>query len=108
METRVKINDSILNGYLQCLKERFGSHLSKVILYGSRARGDFYETSDYDLIVILDEVTKETYDILDEISGEFLYKYGVILSAIAVTDKEFKEQIYDPLLMNIKKEGITL
>ncbi len=102
------MKDSILDEYIQCLKERFGSHLIKVILYGSRARGDFYETSDYDLIVILDETTKQTYDILDEISGEFLYKYGVIFSTIAVTDKEFKEQTYDPLVMNVKKEGITL
>lgn len=108
MKTKTKINDSVLNEYLQCLKERFGQHLIKVILYGSRARGDFHKTSDYDLIIILDKITKNTYDLLDEISGEFLYKYGVIFTAMLFTDKEYKRQTYDPLLMNVKKEGITL
>ncbi len=108
METRVKINDSVLDEYLQCLKERFGPGLLKVVLYGSRARGDYQKASDYDLIIILDKITKDTYDKLDEISGEFLYKYGVVFSAIVVTDEEYKKQTYNPLFMNIRKEGITL
>ncbi len=108
MKTQTKINDSVLDEYLKSLKERFGQRLIKVILYGSRARRDFHKTADYDLIIILDKITKNTYDILDEISGEFLYKYGLVFSALVFTDEEYKKQTYNPLFMNIKKEGITL
>jgi predicted nucleotidyltransferase len=36
------------------LRERFGLRVTKVAVYGSRARGDVHEGSDIDVLVLLD------------------------------------------------------
>ena len=38
----------LLNEYVNELTKIYGSHLKKIILYGSYARGDYREDSDID------------------------------------------------------------
>jgi uncharacterized protein len=38
------------------LEKLYGNRLRKVILYGSRARGDAHEESDYDFLAVLDSL----------------------------------------------------
>ena len=40
---------------VKLLKEEFNNRLIGIILFGSRARGDFREESDYDILVVLDK-----------------------------------------------------
>ena len=46
--------DPILVRLKQELVALYGPRLNQVLLYGSRARGDFREDSDYDVLVVLD------------------------------------------------------
>ncbi len=40
--------------------ERRGLNISRIILFGSRARGDFKQDSDWDFIIVLDEELEPT------------------------------------------------
>ena len=40
----------------KALVQRYGDRLRGILLYGSRARGDFGPDSDYDLVVLLDNL----------------------------------------------------
>jgi len=53
----------LLQGYIEELRKIYGEHLQKIILYGSRARGDFREDSDYDIMILtdLDELSQKKY-----------------------------------------------
>lgn len=44
--------------FLGLLGSRFGSRLSEVVLFGSRARGDAHEDSDVDLLVVVDYLSE--------------------------------------------------
>lgn len=44
----------IIYQFLQQIKGIFGTHLSKVILYGSYARGDYKDNSDVDVMILVD------------------------------------------------------
>ena len=61
-----------MNDFLQKLNERFGNRVWFVGLQGSYGRGEATETSDIDIVVILDEISAldiQTYDgILDTMS----------------------------------------
>ncbi|MBI4378469.1 MAG: nucleotidyltransferase domain-containing protein, partial [Nitrospinae bacterium] len=46
------------------VRSRLKNHLKKIILFGSRARGDSYEGSDYDILIVLDERKKVYENIL--------------------------------------------
>ncbi|MCD8077155.1 MAG: nucleotidyltransferase domain-containing protein, partial [Lachnospiraceae bacterium] len=45
---------SIMERYILEVRQIYGNHLRKIILYGSYARGDFREDSDVDVMILLD------------------------------------------------------
>src|ERR1051326_7982639 len=47
------IDDPILKRFRAALDEVYGSRIERVVLYGSRARGDANDGSDYDVAVFL-------------------------------------------------------
>ncbi len=59
--------DIIIDEYPLRLQERLKDHVKKVILFGSRARGDFSQSSDYDFAIIVDHRDKKTEDAIDEV-----------------------------------------
>ncbi len=103
-----QITDELVDLFVKKLKERLGNRLIRIILFGSRARGDYHPDSDYDFLVIVDEVTPEVNEAIDDLSGEFLYEYSKLFPVIAVSEKRFANEKYNPLYMNIRKEGVTL
>ncbi len=100
--------DEVIDYFLQETQKRLGAHLKQVILFGSRARGDDVPDSDYDCLMVLDEISPGTKDTIDEVAGEILYRYNIVLSIFPISEKKHYERIYDPFLMNVRKEGITL
>jgi predicted nucleotidyltransferase len=44
----MKKDDRILNEFIEAINRKFGPLLKKIILFGSRARGDHEADSDYD------------------------------------------------------------
>lgn len=82
--------------------------INKIILYGSKARGDFTEESDVDILFIADShvakaVKFEIYDII----YEFQLKYDVVVSAIFIAYSDFQAAV-KPLIRQVHMEGITL
>jgi hypothetical protein len=49
--------DPILTRFRAALDETYGPRLERVMLYGSRTRGDAREDSDYDVAVFLRDMT---------------------------------------------------
>lgn len=47
------IDDPILKQFRAALDEIYGARLERVVLFGSRARGDAREDSDYDIAVFI-------------------------------------------------------
>ncbi len=89
------------------MKRRLGDRLRKIILFGSRARGDHEPDSDYDLLVVLNEVSPLTKDAIYEVGGEFLCEHGIVLSLLPIMESRIAEKTYEPFLINALKEGIV-
>ena len=104
----MKVEDRILNEFIDTVNRRLGTRLKKIILFGSRARGDESVDSDYDCLLVLDSVSGDIIDKVDDITGDFLFQYNVIFSAFPVAEEHYKKRKYNPLYMNIRRDGITL
>ncbi len=101
-------NDKVLTIFLKKLNSKFGSNLKKVLLFGSRARGDFEERSDYDLLIIFEKVSREIKESLNEIEGDMLYEYNAVFSAFPLTEADLERMKFEPFVMNAQKEGVAL
>ncbi|WNJ20702.1 nucleotidyltransferase domain-containing protein [Pontibacter sp. G13] len=83
---------------------------AKVILYGSRARGDAHEQSDWDLLIL----TPEPVSVKDE--QQFRHhlfdlelEYGQAFSVMVRSQAEWKSRYaVTSLYANIAKEGIAV
>jgi predicted nucleotidyltransferase len=91
------------------LKKLYGDNLSRVILYGSKARGDATEDSDIDILVVLKNIQNFSSERkkVKEISWRLSYKYELLLTVIIRSEQEYMQKD-TPLLMNIEKEGVAL
>lgn len=105
---RQKQPDEILNHFVYRLKDRLGEHIKQIVLFGSRARGDAVPDSDYDCLAVVDVVSLNITDAIDEIAGDFLYQHSLVFSVIPVSEERHARQIDNPFFMNIRKEGILL
>ncbi len=99
--------DYILDFFLEEVENRLGSHLKRVILFGSRAKGTQSVHSDYDLLIVVDDVSPTINDIVDEVTGEVLYKYNSVISAFVLSELKFMQKDKHPFLMNAIREGIV-
>jgi predicted nucleotidyltransferase len=67
------VRDPVLTCFRAALEELYGARLSRVVLFGSRARGEARFDSDYDVAVFLDALldrSAELKRLADEIRRE--------------------------------------
>jgi uncharacterized protein len=97
--------NKIIKELLEELKQKY-SDFRGIYLFGSRARGNFYEDSDYDLAIIFNR--KPDSQLKREIShiiAMVMIEYQVIIDNPVLDFNDLIEPV-TPLRENIKKEGI--
>lgn len=83
---------------------------SSVILYGSHARGDAHEGSDWDVLVLLDK-DRLVQDDYDRVSYPFVLlgcDLGEEINPILYTAKEWKDYSFTPFYENVCRDGIKI
>ena len=85
----------------------YGDRLKAVYLFGSYARGDYDESSDVDLMIVLSDY--ENYGEEIDRSGELISRlslaYGISISRVIMKELQWQESD-TPLLRNIRAEGV--
>jgi len=87
----VTTRDSII---LQRLKARVAERLplNRLVLFGSRARGDNEPDSDIDVLVVLDgPVSHESEEYVRSCAWELSYENGVVIFPLVVARTEWEE-----------------
>jgi predicted nucleotidyltransferase len=83
---------------------------SEIILFGSRARGDEREDSDWDLLILIPSSAnlKEEQKFRHKLF-ELELQYGLAISTFVHSKKDWENKHrITPLYQNIKQEGIRL
>ena len=94
--------------YAHLLRQKLSAHLKKVILYGSQARGDSWEGSDYDMLIVVDKRTPEIREKTLDAAEEMMNNHEKLFSALIYDEKEWQNAQDFPLAWNIRQEGILV
>lgn len=104
--------ENLLQQYVNEIQKIYGSHLKRVILYGSYARGDFRKDSDVDIMILLDisDIEAKAYfDRLVDITFDFNMEHDLDIKPIAKSEAHFRKWVVNyPFYANINKEGVML
>jgi predicted nucleotidyltransferase len=104
----VVAQDPVLKRFRAALDEAYGSRLERVVLFGSRARGDGAPESDYDIAVFLNELADRwsEFDRLADIETDILSDTGAVIHAMPYRAGAYRERT--PLMAEIRRDGLDL
>lgn len=106
--TIAPIDDPLLRRFQAALNEVYGSQIERVVLFGSRARGEAQPESDYDVAVFL----KELPDIwrerrrLADLRVDFIDNTGAFFDAKPYQAAAWQD--HTPLMSEIRRDGLIL
>ena len=100
--------DSILTRFRAALDEIYGARLERVVLFGSRARGEARSDSDYDVAVFLKSLPDRwtELDRLADLRVRFIDDTGFFFDAKPFPAAAYRDQT--PLMHEIRREGLDL
>lgn len=103
---------NIIEEFTKEVKKVFDDKMSKIILYGSCARGDYDENSDIDIMILThlsDNEIETVENMIFDIAFDFQMKYFVDISVVVKNEEQFKYWLGAlPFYDNVQREGIVL
>jgi uncharacterized protein len=99
--------DPVLKRFRDAVAELYGPVLDRVVLFGSRARGDAKEDSDYDVAVFLWDMPNRwaEWDRLTRLAIPFMDE-DVVIQVVPFRTSDFDRRT--PIMHEIRKDGLTL
>ena len=103
---------NIIRDYTNKIAEVLGDKLSKVILYGSYARGDQRDNSDIDLMVLTSLTNSEIEKlqmVLFDIAFDFEMEHFINISVVMENEDHFRYWLDTlPFYSNVESEGVVI
>ena len=102
-----------LAAFVDRLRQRYGDDLQRVVLFGSKARGDFDDESDLDLLVVVRMANGDYRQYWNEIVGiawDIELAYSIVTSLVIKDGADYETMREHQLLLarNIERDGIEL
>jgi uncharacterized protein len=100
--------DPVLRRFRAALTEIYGERLERVVLFGSRARGEARTDSDYDLAVFLNALPDRWVELdrLADLRVRFLDETGAFFDAKPYLASAYRDT--SPLMHEIRRDGLEL
>jgi predicted nucleotidyltransferase len=102
------LDDPVLVRFRRALTDVYGTKLERVVLFGSRARGDARPDSDYDIAVFIHtpESFGEESARLATIETDILFDTGAVINALPFHAGAYRKRT--GLMLELRRDGIDL
>jgi predicted nucleotidyltransferase len=100
--------DPILQRVRRSLAAIYGDRIERLVLFGSRARGDAQADSDYDIAVFLEDLTDRwrEFHLLADLRTDILAETGAFLEARPFRAGSYRDRT--PLMHEIRRDAVDL
>lgn len=104
------IEKEALERFVKLIRNTLGKALIKVEIFGSKVRGDYTESSDIDILIIVKERSLEVMDRIGDIAAELTIEYNIPISPVVFSEYEYKvnTDILSPFILSVDAEGVKL
>src|SRR5579863_8694650 len=101
-------DDFVLKRFRAALEVAYGDRIERIVLFGSRARGDAREDSDYDVAVFLRDMPDRFAEMnrLADLSTDILDETGAVIHALPYPAGSYEDRT--SLMREIRYEGVDL
>jgi predicted nucleotidyltransferase len=109
MDSETRTLEDVIRELDGGLRELYGERYRGLVLYGSHARGEAYEGSDVDLLLLLEGQVQVGTEIRSssDLGASLSLESGRVLSLIPVSLEDYRASS-DPYLVNARREGALL
>ena len=87
--------EKAVKDFIEKVKEKYAGKVT-IVLFGSRARGDYWPSSDYDFMIFLERVE----DKIEEAYEIYRLKRGFPADIIVLSKDEVRDKIVEKMLEN--------
>jgi uncharacterized protein len=100
--------DPILKRFRAALGEIYGGRLERVVLFGSRARGDARDDSDYDIAVFINHLgpLSSELDRLADLETDILYNTGAVVNVLPFAARAYRDRT--GFMAELRRDGLDL
>ncbi|MBV9250084.1 MAG: nucleotidyltransferase domain-containing protein [Acetobacteraceae bacterium] len=101
-------DDPVLARFRAAVAEAYGARVERIVLYGSRARGDHKPDSDYDIAVFIKDPGSfyDESDRLAAITTDILEDTGAVISAMPFPAGGYRERT--GFMHELRRHGLDL
>lgn len=100
--------DPILVRFRTALEEIFGDRIERLVLFGSRARGDAQADSDYDVAIFLRDLTnrRQEFRRLVPLVTDIVEETGAVIHPMPYRAGAWLDRT--PLMHELRRDGVDL
>jgi predicted nucleotidyltransferase len=98
----------VLTRFRNAVLDIYGSRVQRMVLYGSRARGEARPDSDYDIAVFIKDLgaSADERRRLADVETDILYETGAVINAMPYPAGAYEDRT--SLMREIRRDGIDL
>ncbi len=102
------LDDPVLRRFRAALDDLYGERIERVVLYGSRARGDARDDSDYDVAVFLHDLTDrwKEVDRIVAVETGILMDLGAVINAMPFRAGAYRDRT--GFMNEVRLDGLDL
>jgi len=100
-----------LKRFGETVKSRIGDYVVMMSVFGSKVRGDFTETSDIDILIVVKERSLLVMDQIAEITSDMNIEYGLSIAPVVFSENEYTMNatvMASPFSLAVNEEGLLL
>jgi predicted nucleotidyltransferase len=101
-------DDPILTRFRVDLEKAYGARIERVVLFGSRARGDARPDSDYDIAVFLNDFVSLGQEVvrLADLETAILFDTGAVINTLPFQARDYQKRT--GLMSELRRDGFDL